>query len=87
MLKVEEDVVGFVQSVENIKVSQRGSRYFQAVLQTGHDEFHRLVCFAADKRAQLLQSAACKQAVKLGAVQKGVSKYWFLWPVSCTPIL
>ncbi|CAL8271034.1 unnamed protein product [Merluccius merluccius] len=43
------------------------------MLQTGREEYNRVVCFASEKRTQFLQAAENSQAVKLVGTRKGVS--------------
>ncbi|XP_076158552.1 uncharacterized protein LOC143141706 [Alosa pseudoharengus] len=68
-----ETAVGYVHSVSPIKMSKRNVRYFEATLQTGREEYHRLVAFSADKRQAFAQSSLAKRSVKLANVRKTVS--------------
>ncbi|KAK0151769.1 hypothetical protein N1851_006870 [Merluccius polli] len=69
----DETVVGHLHSVSPIKTSRQNARYFEAMLQTGREEYNRVVCFASEKRTQFLQAAENSQAVKLVGTRKGVS--------------
>ena len=73
-----ETVVGHLHAVSPLKTSPKtNNRYFEATLQTGREEFNRVVCFAPEKRNQFVHAADHSQAVKLVNVRKGISKYWF----------
>ncbi|CAL8300362.1 unnamed protein product [Merluccius merluccius] len=58
----EETVVGHLHAVSPIKTLQKNVRYFEATLQTGREQFNRVVCFAAEKRTEFLQAADNSQA-------------------------
>ena len=75
-----ETVVGHLHSVSPVKTSKKNSRYFEATLQTGRQEFNRVLCFATEKRNAFVQAAQHSPAVKLTGARKTVSKYWFGFP-------
>ena len=75
-----ETVVGHLHSVSPVKTSKKNSRYFEATLQTGRQEFNRVLCFSTEKRNAFVQAAQHSPAVKLTGARKTVSKYWFGFP-------
>ncbi|XP_041939977.1 uncharacterized protein LOC121700822 [Alosa sapidissima] len=72
--KVEEEtVVGHVHAVSPVKTSRQNVRYFEATLQTGREEFNRVVCFALEKRSEFIQASDNSQAVRLSRARKSIS--------------
>ncbi|KAG7467869.1 hypothetical protein MATL_G00136760 [Megalops atlanticus] len=68
-----ETVVGYLHSVSPLKNSKKNVRYFNATLQSGREEYRRVVVFAVDKRPAFTQASVAKRAVKLTNVRKTVS--------------
>ena len=75
----DETVVGYLHSVSPVMTSRQNAHYLEATLQTGREEYNRVVCFAPEKRTQFVQASESSQAVKLVGTRKGVSKYWFFF--------
>ncbi|KAG9330442.1 hypothetical protein JZ751_024446 [Albula glossodonta] len=72
--KAESDtIVGYLHSVSPVKTSRWNVRYFEANLQTGREEYHRLVAFAVGKRTAFVQTSQNDRAVKLANLKKSVS--------------
>ncbi|XP_062386831.1 uncharacterized protein LOC134075278 [Sardina pilchardus] len=69
----EENVVGHIHSVSPIKTSDQNVQYFEAILQTGREDFNRVVVFASKKRNEFVQAADNRQAVRLVRVRKSFS--------------
>ncbi|CAL8292273.1 unnamed protein product [Arctogadus glacialis] len=67
-----ETVVSHLHCVSPIKMSRNSRRYFEATLQTGREDFNRVVCFSPEKRDQFVQAADNRQAVKLVATRKSI---------------
>lgn len=68
-----EPVVGYLHTVSPVKTSRKNVRYFDATIQTGQEEYRRVVCFSPDKRASFVQATDNKQPVKVVAAQKSIS--------------
>jgi len=69
-----EVVSGYLHNVSPVKVSRRNTRYFEASVQTGREEYRRVVCFSPEKRAACVQASENKQAVKLIECRKAISQ-------------
>ena len=76
-----ETVVGYLHSVSPMKMSKNSRRYFEATLQTGREAYNRVVCFSPEKRDQFVHAAENRQAVKLFATRKSISKFCVDFPV------
>ncbi|KAK0136493.1 hypothetical protein N1851_027391 [Merluccius polli] len=61
----DESMVGFIHGLSPVKISKKNSRYFDATLQTGRQEYHRLVVFGPEKHKVFEQAAIAKTPVKL----------------------
>ena len=72
----DETVVGHLHTVSPMKTSRQSRRYFEATLQTGREDFNRVVCFSPEKRDEFVYAADNGQAVKLVGTRKSISKYW-----------
>lgn len=73
--KMESDpIVGYLHSVSPVRTSRRNVTYFEATVQTGREQYHRLVVFSVGKRMAFVQASQNNCAVKLGNVKKSVSK-------------
>ncbi|KAG5276396.1 hypothetical protein AALO_G00131460 [Alosa alosa] len=68
-----ESAVGYLHCLSPIKTSKKNGKYFDCLLQTGCEEYHRLVAFSTGKRPAFVQSSLEKQAVKLTNVRRTVS--------------
>jgi len=71
----EETVSVYLHEVSPIKTSKNKVPYFNAVLQTEPDEYHRAVIFSPDKHERFTTAATEKSAVKLSKVKRQLSKY------------
>lgn len=69
-----ETLKGYLHNVSPVKLSKSNKRYFDASLQTGREEYRRVVCFAPEKRGACSQASGNKQAVKLVDCRKLISK-------------
>ena len=81
-----ETVVGHLHCVSPMKMSKNSRRYFEATLQTRREEFNRVVCFSPEKRYQFIHAADNRQAVKLVATRKSISKFSVGFPVFVSEI-
>jgi len=72
--EAEESVVGFIHGLSPVKISKKNTRYFDGTLQTGREEYHRVVVFGPEKHAVFEQAATAKTPVKLSKVRKSISK-------------
>ena len=72
-----ETVTGHLHAVSPMKMSKKHHKYFEATVQTGREEFNRVVCFSPEKRPEFVQAADNGLAVKLVGTRKTISKYWF----------
>ncbi|XP_041957558.1 uncharacterized protein LOC121715727 [Alosa sapidissima] len=68
-----ETVVGYLHALSPVKTSRQSVRYFECTIQTGHEEFNRVVCFSMEKRNDFVVAVDNKQAVKLVDTRKSVS--------------
>ena len=73
--KENDSMVGYLHCVSPVKTSRRNVRYFEATLQTGREEYHRVVAFSVEKRMPFTQASQNNSAVKLANVRKSISKY------------
>ncbi|XP_046906057.1 uncharacterized protein LOC124487777 [Hypomesus transpacificus] len=71
--KDDDSIVGYLHCVSPVKTSRRNLRYFEATLQTGREEYHRVVAFSVDKRIPFTQASQNNSPVKLANVRRGLS--------------
>ncbi|XP_046901655.1 uncharacterized protein LOC124484673 [Hypomesus transpacificus] len=71
--KDDDSIVGYLHCVSPVKTSRRNLRYFEATLQTGREEYHRVVAFSVDKRIPFTQVSQNNSPVKLANVRRGLS--------------
>ncbi|CAL8247380.1 unnamed protein product [Merluccius merluccius] len=69
----EESVAGYLHSLSPLEVSKKNARYFDATLQSGREEYHRVVVFSTEKRQIFEQAAIAKKPVKLTRVKRTIS--------------
>ncbi|TKS65832.1 hypothetical protein D9C73_028361 [Collichthys lucidus] len=74
-LKIEEDnsVSGYLHTISPVKVSKKNTRYFNATIQNGREEYHRVVVFTPEKRDQFEQAASANRPVTLRKVKRSIS--------------
>ncbi len=73
-----ESLCGYVHNVSPLKTAvQTCNKYFNAVFQVNHDEFHNVIMFAAEKRASFVQSNKYQIPVILDRIKRTVSEYLF----------
>ena len=72
--EAEESVVGFIHGLSPVKYSKKNTHYFECTLQTGCQEYHRVVVFGAEKHSVFEQAAMAKTPVMLSKVKKSNSK-------------
>ncbi|XP_076870349.1 uncharacterized protein LOC143521407 [Brachyhypopomus gauderio] len=68
-----ETLSGYIHSVSPVRLSANNSELFNAVLQTGREDFHDTVVFSARKRNDFLQAAENGTAICLKNVKKALS--------------
>jgi len=73
-MEEEESVSGYLHSLSPVKVSKKNARYFDATLQSGREEYHRVIVFTPEKRRQFEQAVIAKKPVKLTKVKRTISK-------------
>ena len=56
---------GFLQDITDIRHSVKGTAYFIATLQTSEKECRKLVCFAMDQRAFMVEASQTTLAVQI----------------------
>ena len=56
---------GYLQDITDIKHSVKGTPYFLATLQTSEKECRKLVCFAMDQRAFMVEASQTMLAVQI----------------------
>lgn len=69
-----ENLQGYLHCVSSIKLSQRNVKYFNAILQTQREEYHKVVCFSLEKHRCFAQASKNSTAVQLTKVKRSVSK-------------
>lgn len=69
-----ESAVGFIHNVSRMKISDaKKIRYFNAISQTGRDEFHNSVVFLPEFHQQFNQAAQNRTGVKLTNITRCLS--------------
>lgn len=71
---ISNTVVGYVQNLSPLKRSRKGTSYFNAILQSGQESFHHVVCFSPEKRARLEEASNAKETVCISPVKRNASK-------------
>lgn len=67
-------VVGYIHRLSPLKTSKRNTRYFEAMLQSGREEYQKVVVFSPRKRRLFEQAEFTKTSVKLTNVKRSMSK-------------
>ncbi|KAM7420109.1 hypothetical protein PAMA_014695 [Pampus argenteus] len=74
-MKTEEDksISGYLHNISPMKVSKKNTRYFHATIQSGREEYHRVVVFSPEKRDHYEQAASVKKPVTLTKAKRSIS--------------
>ncbi|XP_072555068.1 uncharacterized protein [Paramormyrops kingsleyae] len=73
-MRMDTDVVsGYIHSISALKFTTKNRGFFNAVLQTGREEFHDVTIFSPRKRALFSQASDNGTAIRLTHVRKALS--------------
>ena len=70
-----ETISGFIHSVSDVRISAKNSKYFNFMLQTSRDNYHKGVVFAPERWNDFKQAGSNKNPVRLKTVSKVLSKF------------
>ena len=72
-LSDNDTVTGHLHAVSPLKTSKKNRKYFEVTLQTGREDFNRVICFPPEKRTEFVQAADNGLGVKLVGTRKTIS--------------
>lgn len=76
---VQDDIAvvqGYVTKVSSIKISKNGKQYFNAVVQSSNEAFHKVISYKTQLHGHFLRFAQGRQAVNMSNIRKACSKYF-----------
>ena len=79
-----EEIEGFLHLVSPIKTSARNTKYFNAVFESGREEYHNTVVFSPEKHDVFSEAVKNGHPIRLCNVKKALSKFClFVYSLSC----
>ena len=71
---MDKQVSGYIHSVSPLKTSKHNRKYFNAVMQTSHTQYSDVVCYAGERRSEMMDLAQHQTPVTLTKVAMSPSK-------------